>query len=242
MGSREAGAVVNPNSKKNVEPKPMKPFLALSLGALTLAAASAQAQTVYDNLGSPLGVYIGGFGPYGEIADDVQLAGSGFFSSARIAYAGTGFDGDETLTLTLYKMDGAPTPGSFGEPTPGTSIFTQTISLDGSGTADFSDPTPSEWIGGDIAIGLIFGGVDFDVNTSDAGPELYDPVTIGTSLDDYWLKGFGGDPDWAVYTFGGQPPANFGAQLNVVPEASTWMAMAGVGALAGFSVWRRARR
>ena len=215
-----------------------------ALGTVLLAGGlAAQAQgLVYDNLQSPLGVYIGGFGPYGEIADQIHATGSGLFSTARVAYGAVGFDGNETLTLTIYALDGAPTAGSFGFNTPGTPLYTQTIPLDGSGLADFSDPTPSENLPTDFAVGLIFGGVDFDTATSDAGPMLYDPpVAPGDSFYDYYLKGYAGDPDWALYDFGGQPNANFGLQIGVVPEPGTWVAMIGFATIAGSMAFRRIR-
>jgi len=204
---------------------------------------SAQADgLIYDNLQTSLGVFLGDFGPYGEAADDIQMTGSGIFKNARVAYGAVGFDGDETLTLNLYAMDGAPTTGSFGFNTPGSLLYTQTIGLDGSGFADFEDSTPSELLPDYIGVGLIFGGVDFDSNTSDAGPAFYDPpVAPGDSFYDYYVRDFAGDPDWALYDFGGDPVANFGVQIGVIPEPGTWVAMIGFGAIAGSMAFRRIR-
>lgn len=215
-----------------------------ALGTVLLAGSfAAQADDLaYDNLQTSLGVYIGGFGPYGESADDITLASTGIFKNAKVSYGAVGFDGDETLTLNLYAMDGAPTPGSFGFNTPGTLLYTQTIGLDGTGIADFSDPTPSLSLPGYLAVGLVFSGVDFDTNTSDAGPSLYDPpVSPGDSGYDYFLKGYAGDPDWALYDFGGNPNANFGVQIGVIPEPGTWVAMIGFGTIAGSMAFRRIR-
>jgi hypothetical protein len=215
-----------------------------ALGTVLLAGGlTAQADGLaYDNLQTSLNTYLGGFGPYGEAADDITLASTGIFKNAKVAYDGVGFDGDETLTLNLYAMDGAPTPGSFGFNTPGTLLFTQTVSLDGSGFADFSDPTLSLTLPGYLAVGLVFDGVDFDPTTSDAGPSLYDPpVSPGDSFYDYYLKGFAGDPDWALYDFGGNPPVNFGVQIGIIPEPGTWVAMIGFGTIAGSMAFRRIR-
>ncbi len=215
-----------------------------ALGTVLLAGGLvAQADgLVYDNLQSPLGVYLGGFGPYGETADDIQMTGSGIFKNARVSYAAVGFDGDETLTLNLYAMDGAPTAGSFGFNTPGSLLYTQTLPLDGSGLVDFLDTTPDVLLPDYLGVGLIFGGVDFDPNTSDAGPNLFDPpVAPADSFYDYYLKGFAGDPDWALYDFGGNPPVNFGVQIGVVPEPGTWVAMIGFATIAGSMAFRRIR-
>jgi hypothetical protein len=209
--------------------------------------SSVQAETlVYDNLINPLGNYLGGFA-YEEVADDVQLSGGGVFSRATVAYAGFNFDGDETLTLNLYQMDGAPTPGSFGFDTPGTLLYSQTLPIAATDGAliDFIDLSPSVNLPANLGIGLTFGGVDFDPTGagSDAGPLLYHPPGLGTSLDDYWLKGFPnpGD-DWGLFTFGGNPAINIGVQICVVPESSTWTAMLGFAGIAGSVAFRRSRR
>ena len=229
----------------------MKHLLKMTLGAAVIGLASAaQADTtVYDNLVTPLGNYVGGFS-YEEVADDVELSGSGLFSRATVAYAGFNFDGDETLTLNLYRMDGAPTAGSFGFNTPGTLLYSQTqpiTATDGS-LIDFLDTTPDVALAGNIGVGLVFGGVDFDPTGagSDAGPLLYHPPGTGSSLDDYWLRGSpnAGDP-WGLFTFGGNPPVNLGVQLavaTVIPEPGTWIAMISLGSMAGFAAFRHLRR
>lgn len=203
-------------------------------GCLWIAATQA-GQIVYDNLTTPLGNYLGGF-TYQETADDVTLGPGGrIFESAEVAYAGFNFDGDETLTLTLYEMNGAPTPGSFGFNTPGTVLYTVTVPIVASNgtTILFTDNSGAVVLPNVVGVGLSFGGVDFDATGagSDAGPLLYNPPTIGSSSDDYWLRGFPnpGDP-WGLYTFGGNPPINFGVRLTTVPEPAT-LALLAVAAL-----------
>jgi hypothetical protein len=191
-------------------------------------------EIVYDNLVNPLGNYLGGFA-YQEAGDDITLASTGVFAFATVAYAGFNFDGDETLTLTLYNMDGAPTPGSFGFNTPGTVLFTDTVPIAATAgsTVTFVDPSPSVLLPSVVGVGIAFGGVDFDPTGagSDAGPLLFHPPAIGSSLDDFWLEGFPspGDP-WGLFTFGGSPPINFGVQIGTicesVPDSGSWVNLA----------------
>jgi hypothetical protein len=70
------------------------------------------------------------------------------------------------------------------------------------------------------------------------GPLLYDPPTVGSSADHYWLDGV---EYWSPWP--GLAVANFGAEIKaVVPEPATlliWSLLAGLGIGVG---WRRRRR
>jgi hypothetical protein len=191
---------------------------------LAAAQVTPAATVVYYNLTNPKDAYIGGF-PYVETADELTLAdGPRFFDTARVAYYGARFDGDETLTLTIYQMDGDPTPGSFGFNTPGTVLFSQTVPIRAAdlGFATFTDSSGRVVLPNIIAVGLSFGGVDFDPTDagSDGGPIIYDPPDIGSSFNDYWLRGYPDAEDpWALFTFDGNPNANFGLEISVVADS-----------------------
>lgn len=188
-----------------------------------VAAGQAQASTlVYYNLASPLDTYLGGFA-YVEAADEIRLAdGPRFFESLYLGYYGGGFDGDETLTLTLYAMDGPPSSGSFGIKTPGTPLFTQTLPLEPAvlGLVAFSDHSGQVVLPEVVAVGLSFEGIDHATDGSDAGPLLYDPPALGTSYKDYWLRGYP-DPDtpWSLYLINDLPAVNFGVELSVSDDS-----------------------
>lgn len=192
----------------------------IAAGAFLAMGYSQASTVVYYNLTNPLNHYVGGF-PYVEAADEITLdEGPRFFEQARIAYYGANFDGDETLTLTLYQMDGAPSPGSFGFNTPGTVIFTETVPIASAlvGVATFSDLSGRLQLPDVLAVGLAFQGVDFDPSEggTDAGPLIYDPPTTGSSFSDYWLRGYPAPDDpWALYSFDQDPNANLGIEISV---------------------------
>jgi len=198
----------------------MKNQLGLLVGTSLLATASQASTVIYYNLSNPLGNYIGGF-DYAETADEVTLAeGPRHFESAKIAYYGRNFDGDETVTLSIYNLDGPPNPLSFGFNTPGTVLFSQTVPItaEASGLAVFSDVSGRILLPGRVAVGLAFQGIDFDagLSGSDGGPLVYDPPSIGSSFEDFWLRGFPNPEDpWGLYTYDGEPNVNFGLEIVV---------------------------
>jgi hypothetical protein len=75
---------------------------------------------------------------------------------------------------------------------------------------------------------------------------LYDPPATGSSLDDFWLRGFPnpGDP-YGLYTFGGNPPTNFGIRIETVctsvPDPGSWVniLLSGIALIAGLRLKRR---
>lgn len=187
--------------------------------ALALSPMSHAASVVYYNLSNPLDMYLAGF-PYAEAADEVTLGpGHRIFQGATVAYRGENFDGDESLTLTLYRMDGAPTAGSFGFNTPGTVLFTETVPIVAgeTGWAVFTDLSGTVILPDVLAVSVSFAGLS--VADGDAGPILHDPPTVGSSFADYWLRGYP-DPadDWALYTFDGAPNINFGIEIRAIAD------------------------
>ncbi len=73
-------------------------------------------------------------------------------------------------------------------------------------------------------------------SVGELGPAYYNPATIGFSDDFFWLSDMGSE--WTPYSWGGQPYANFAAQLTAVPEPGTLCVLAlGVAVMA-----RRHRR
>ena len=125
---------------------------------------------------------------------------------------------DRTVTLRIYAMDGAPSPGSYGNPTPGTLLYESTQLLDPSGTLvfDLTNNGQPLYAPDDIAWTVQFQGPLTEYQT---GLWIADEVQIGSSYSDFWIY----DPQqgWSLYQFANGQPANFAATVLAVPEPST---------------------
>lgn len=68
-------------------------------------------------------------------------------------------------------------------------------------------------------------------SVGELGPSYFNPATVGFSDDFFWLSDMGSE--WTPYSWGGDPYANFAAQITAVPEPATMLALAaGLGLLA----------
>lgn len=56
------------------------------------------------------------------------------------------------------------------------------------------------------------------------GPAYYNPATVGWSDDFFWQSDM--NTDWNAYSWGGDPYANFGAQITAVPEPVSFLGLA----------------
>lgn len=66
------------------------------------------------------------------------------------------------------------------------------------------------------------------------GMAYFNPPTVGSSEDWLWQRG---GNEWTAYSWGGEPYANFGAQITAVPEPTTLMVTA-----TGLILCRRRRK
>lgn len=60
------------------------------------------------------------------------------------------------------------------------------------------------------------------------GPAYFNPPTVGSSDDFFWLSDMGSD--WIAYSWGGDPVANFAARLTAVVPEPTSLTVASFGA------------
>ena len=199
--------------------KPLRNTAAI-LAGVTLFGASASASIVYDNSTT----YLGSFTDQGnvEAGDEIQLAGTDrnmtAFSFEYNLSASTGFtlSGNETAELFIRARDGGNglTPGTILYDSGVISLAGQQTSA-GFGTITAANTSVQLPANGDVVWTVKFSGIDANEH---AGLLYYNPPTVGSSFDDYWISnGQGGfilvDTDGIV--------DNFGAQLTAVPEPST---------------------
>ncbi len=178
-----------------------------------------------------------------EYGDEITLdnGGRGFNALTKfILEYWNGFEhplDERTVTLRLYVMDGPPSAGSYGHPTPGTLLYEATKVLDPSGTLVFDLTTDGEplFAPSNIAWTVQFKGPLTEYQT---GLWVADEVQIGSSYDDFWVY----DPEqgWTLYQFANGQPANFAATVLAVPEPSTIaLFLLGLGGMAWIARKRR---
>jgi hypothetical protein len=167
-----------------------------------------------------------------EYGDEITLAaGPRQVSQFEFEYFLSGnASGDEKAQVVFHAMDGPmitrtlPDGSSIQVQAPGSVLFTSPVlSLNigfNTGVAtglNITAPDNFTW-------SVTFTGIDAGET---AGLRMYDPVAVGSSFSDFWLKS-GGTWSLDVVTdsiTGATVPANFGARVSAVPEPTT-MALA----------------
>src|SRR4051812_3473798 len=168
---------------------------------LFAAATTVQADVVYSNTNSPLGAVFNSGNTL--IGDEINLAGSARqLTQFDFQYYGINFSGNETATVSIYANDGIAYNGFANRPstvlwssgsfpvgaTPGSTLRWSVA--DANLPADIILPNR-------ITFTVQFSGIE---GGESAGVALYDPPTVGNSLNDYWE--YNADPliDWRVKT------------------------------------------
>lgn len=198
--------------------------ITLTLMLLALMV-SGRAEIIYDN-----------FQNYGDIwyaappsddvefGDQLQLAGTGrTLTQFQFEYYGEFVStGNETVRVRLYANDG-PNQDVPNTEEPGTLLYE-------------SEPLPvyprlntltlrglSIQVTNTLTWTVKFGGLTGAYNHR-AGPTFYDPPTVGSSYDDFWLKFEG---KWMLWRFpGSHPMANFSARVVADPGTPLRMTLA----------------
>ena len=204
------------------------------LAGITSFATVASAGIVYDNSTT----YLGSFTDLGnvEAGDEINIT-----STARTMtdfsfeyYLSPGSSGNETAELFIRARDGS------GGLTPGTVLYDSgTIPLtglqtaQGFGTISATGTSVALPANGNLVWTVKFSGIDAGEH---AGLLYYNPPTVGSSFDDYWLNNGSGfqlvDSSGIV--------DNFAARVTAVPEPSTIaLILAGAGALGAARLRRK---
>lgn len=182
--------------------------------AVALCLVGVANAQLYDNTTSALDQY---YSPGNDIwfGDQVNLISSGTITEFAFQTFGNAAISGGTANLRFYLNDGAVTTD--GLTAPGTQLYE-------SGPFAITSGLLENRITG---LNIDLGGADtftWAVNfSSDNAAEsgaltLYDPPTVGSSFNDFWVMDGGGN--WSTEQFpGGTPVANFNAQ--VVPEPTT---------------------
>lgn len=200
-----------------------------TLSACLSIVATAQAQSiVYDNTATP----IGSFHPLtSESGDQINLV-----SGMDRVVAGFAFEyytellgGSGQATVRFYANDGAQ-----GKPL--TELYNSGAFSLQEGSKSVTIPNLS------VAVPDSFTWtVQFSVaGGQKAGLLVYDPPTVGSSLNDFWVKN---GANWELNQLNnGLTPANFAARVVAVPEPGVVaLILLGGGALLGFRTTRRTK-
>lgn len=160
---------------------------------------------VYNNTANLLGFYFGI--DDGDVCGDTVTLAPGprlMNEISLLVYAPVANSADTTITL---HAGGTPT---------GTELFSTSLS-DQSYAAGINTVTvtpPEVLIPDTVTWTIEFANRSV---AQDLGPIMYDPPTVGSSENAFWLNGggawFGPPPD--------NPVANFGAEIKAIPEPST---------------------
>lgn len=199
--------------------------------SVLFSTQSAQAELVFNNSTGLVAPFRPGTL---EVGDEIVLGGSArTLTNFTFQYSGFDFAGTEKMQFRIYENDGALVSG-FASPSTvlyDSGIFD--IAIEGSQTLIFDD------FG--LWDGVLPDSFTWSIQFSDLGNnalasiDLFDPITVGSSYNDYWEN----DGGWILKQ--GEVPINFNATIEAVPEPST-IALGLIGGMTCLLAYRRQRR
>ncbi len=192
-------------------PGPLALTTCLSLG---LASALRADEVVYDNTAN---TYNNLFFPSPlEYGDEIALGGTArTLTEFQLEYLGDFVPEKEaTVIVRLYDNDGFnPYPtGDFSPP--GTLLYQSAPLRIFPGYNVLALKNLSIAVSNSITWTVKFGGLSGAYNDR-AGINHYEAPTVGSSYDDFWMNTSTG---WQLFSFEGNPPANFAARAIAAPD------------------------
>lgn len=153
-----------------------------------------------------------------EYGDEIKLGGTArTLTEFQFEYLGDFVPEQEaTVIVRIYANDGVnPSPtGDFA--TPGTLLFQSESQRIFPGYNVLAFKNLSVAITNSITWTVKFEGLTGAYNNR-AGLTHYDAPTVGSSYDDFWMNTSSG---WQLFSFEGNPPANFSARVIAAPETT----------------------
>lgn len=213
-----------PRTHMNIELKKAS----LLFAALVLFVSSSFADVVYRNTTGDLLTTLNS--GTREVGDEIILGGtSRSLTNFTLQYSATA-NTVGLARLRFYENNGAPSNGYTN--TPGSVFFDSgTFSLDPAPTGStliFDLETNPEFALFTLPDHFTW-SMQFTLAAGSGGVDLFNPVTVGSSYADFWENDGTG---WALRVMTNGTPVNFAAQIEAVPEPSTFA----LGAL-GFAVF-----
>jgi len=214
----------------------LKTILAASV-VVSFGAVHAFGDIVYSNAVNYSGIFLNP--GLSEVGDEIILAPGGprTASTFRFEYYGDGLDSGtvanqfqirfyDNSTLIPNDLGMFYDSGLIALPTPDNASGRNTLEFDLS-SLNLTLPEDFTW-------SIQFSGIEAGET---AGVTIYDPATVGTGYDDYWLRNGGGN--WVL--MGTNVPISFGAAFTAVPEPSTYV-LAILGGICGLALVNRRNR
>jgi hypothetical protein len=261
--ARSASAHISPNPRLMKSIVPRLAIIALAVSALSLvSSASAQTAVAYSNTTTFTGFAATNGGVTSDtgtrqtvlMADDLSYDPAlSLLNVTQIRFSLANLNTSSQAlspSVRFYANDGV-------NGGPGTLIFAVnfnpiTLGAQSVSLLTYNIPLANQFVL--PASGTVWAGVFFSSSTQTAavmnnfGMGIYNPPTVGSSADRaFWATTpgtyTGNNPagDIEDSPFGGSPVGNFGWQVTVVPEPSTY-ALLLIGAAAGIGAWKRRRK
>jgi hypothetical protein len=189
------------------------PILLLFCYLSATSTSAQQSAIVYDNSGSGTNTYY----TLNEYGNEVLLsATNSTLTQFQFEYYGDFVaTGNEMARIRFYKMDGPP--NSDGYSTPGTVLYDSGAFSITAGYVTKTFSGLSIAVPGDITWTVQFSGL-VGGNGDEAGLVITSPPSVGFAYDDFWMKTTSG---WGLFRWGGNPVANFAAQITGIVTTTT---------------------